>query len=284
VIHIWSTRLERSLPLALATLFVAVVSSGCAGPTAAIMPEVGTPASVKTTGESATDVSAPLASDPKHPCKRRSDHEDLATPEAAVHLYVDSLAANDFACALYAYAAHEHAAGGDFTSLVRWVGFLSPSVQNAPAEYPMFVEMNELRAKAKMAEATKFFVYLLLADTDPRGVQTVDSDEQIHAFIRAVDPARLAPLKVLRIDQARQSITNSPRGQALLKDFAAREAADEATERVALYDLSGRLFWSGFRLCRYGKAWKILELASTSAGPQGEVGKTTAAEYEARVQ
>jgi hypothetical protein len=148
----------------------------------------------------------------------------------------------------------------------------------------MFVELNELRAKARLADATKFFVYLLLTDTDPRVAQMVDSDAQIHAFVQAVNPTRLAPLKILRIDQAHQSVTKSPRGQAFLKEFAAREGADEVTERIALYELSGRLFWSGFRLCRYGKTWKILEFASTLAGPLDEVGKTTAAEYEARVQ
>lgn len=55
------------------------------------------------------------------------------------------------------------------------------------------------------------------------------------------------------------------------------------TERIALYELSGLLFWGGFRLCRYEKTWKIYEFASSFGGPFGMVEKTTVAEYEARL-
>src|SRR5262249_10924230 len=128
------------------------------------------------TGAITTQKAEPRTSGPREntklPCRTPSTYQDLATPEAAVHLYVDSIAASDVPCALLAYAAHEHAAGVDFTSLARWVHVLTPGVQNAPAEYPMFVELNELRAKAQFADATKFFIYLLLTATDPRGAQT----------------------------------------------------------------------------------------------------------------
>jgi hypothetical protein len=148
----------------------------------------------------------------------------------------------------------------------------------------MFVEMNELRAQAEMAEATKLFVYGLLTDVDVTGSQPMQSDAEIQAFIQAVNPARLATLKVVKIEQPRRSVTNGADAQAFFKMFASREGADEVTDRIALYELSGELFWSGFRLCRYDKSWKIYDFTSTFGGPLGGVvGKTTAAEYEARL-
>jgi hypothetical protein len=206
----------------------------------------------------------------------------LATPEAAVKLYVESLAANDFASALRAYAAHESAARFDFTSFMRTVIHLAPSVQMAPAEYPMFVEINELRAQADMAAATKSFVYGLLTDRDPRGSQPVESDAEIQAFVQAVNPARLAKLRVVRIDPARQ-FTDGREAQAMFTSQAIAKGAQEMTERIALYELTGQFFWSGFRLCRYDGSWKVCEFGAFYGGPpSGGVSKTTTAEYEAR--
>jgi hypothetical protein len=274
-----ATRLQRSRLLTIASLVVTLAGSACTGSTVGLKPHV----------EQRT--AAPTPQDAAHPCKHASKNESLATPEAAVNLYLESIAANDFSCALRAYAAHEHAARFNFTALVSWVGVLSPARIEAPAEYPMFVEMNELRAKAEMAEATKQFVYGLLTDKDPAGSQTVQSDAEIQAFVQAVNPARLATLRVVRIDQPRQSVTNGPEAQALFKKLSTLYGADEMTERIALYELSGQFFWSGFTLCRYDKTWKIYKFESNYGGPisggtftGGVVRKTTAAEYEAHLR
>jgi hypothetical protein len=225
------------------------------------------------------------------PCQQPSRDEPLTTPEAAVKLYVESVAANDFTRAMRASGAHESAAGFDFKSLVRDVGVLSPGRIMAPAAYPMFVELNELRAKADLAQATKFLVYGLLTDIDPAGAESMDSDAAIQTFLQAVNPARLAKLKIVRIDQPRRSEINSLKAQDLFKKLARLSGADEMTQRIALYELSGQLFYSGFQLSRYGKVWKIDTLEATFGGPLtggspagGGVRKTTVAEYEARLQ
>src|SRR5262249_42234511 len=150
-----------------------------------------------------------------------------------------------------------------------------------------FVEMNQVRATAEMAEATKLFVYGLLTDIDPMRSERMESDAEIQAFVQAVNPARLATVKVVRIDQPRPSVTNGPEAQAFLKRWATLNGAEEMTDRIALYQLQGQFFWSGFRLCRYDKSWKIWELESTLGGPlssKGAVGKTTVAEYEAHLR
>jgi hypothetical protein len=271
VIRTNTTELQRSHLLTIASLVVTLTGSACTASTAGLKPHVEQP------------TAAPTPRDAAHPCEQASNDENLATPEAAVNLYIESIAANNFARALRTYAAHEHAARVDFTALVSWVHVFSAGVQDAPAEYPMFVEMNELRAKAEMAQATKFFVYSLLTDRDPGGSQTVESDAEIRAFVQAVNPARLAMLRVVRIDQPRKSL--GPEAQELFKRQATRYGADEMTERVALYELSSQFFWSGFQLSRYDKTWKIYQFASFYHGPyRGGMGKTTAAEYEALLQ
>ena len=285
-----STRLQRARVFAIAPLFALLTSSACAGPTVNLRPQVEqrpvvgltrAPRPEATTQDGNLETLGPSAREATQPCAQSFAFGSLATPEAAVRLYVESIAANHFACALRAYAAHEHAARFDFTAVARWTHIMTPAVLKAPAEYPMFVELNEFRAKGEMAQATKLFVYDLLADRDPTDGQVVESDLQIQAFVQAVNPVRLAALRVVRIDQPRQSVTNGPEGQALFKKLATLASADEMAERIALYELSGQFLWSGFRLCRYDKTWKIYEFASTFAGRSG---KTTTAEYEARLQ
>ncbi len=270
VIRISATRCPAT-----ASLLLALTFSACAGPNGNLKPVDQRAEVVKPGTEAPTDI--------VHACKKASVHESLATPEAAVNLYIESIAANDFGCAMRAYAAHEHAARVDFTALINYVGMFSAAVQNAPAEYPMFVEMNELRAKAEMAQATKFFVYGLLTDRDPQGSQTVKSDAEVTAFVQAVNPARLATLRVVRIDQPRKSL--GLEAQALFKKQATQYGADEMAERVALYELSGQFFWSGFQISRFDKTWKIYKFGSYYAGPPfHDRVKTTVAEYEARIQ
>jgi len=255
--------------------FLTVASLGltsgwaCTGSTVALTPHVE------------QQKAAPVATTP---CEQASSSVSLATPELAIRLYVENLAANNFAGASRAFAVHENAARVDFIRLVSWVRVFSAGVQNAPAEYPMFVELNELRAKAELAQATKFFVYSLLTDRDPEATQVVESEAELQAFVQAVNPARLAKLRVLRIDEPRKSL--APEAQQVLKKQAALYGADEMTERVALYELADQLFWSGFQLCRYDKTWKIRQFAAYYAGPPYGTWttKTTRSEYEARIE
>lgn len=173
-------------------LLVILAGSACAGSTVDLKPHVEPKKSAP-----------PIAADP---CEQASNNENLGTPEAAVKLYVESIAANDFGRALRAFAAHEHATRSNFTAVVSYVDVFSAGVQIAPADYPMFVEVNELRAKATMAQATKVFVYSLLTNKDPQGSQIVKNDAEIQAFVQAfvqaVNPARLARLTVTRIRSA----------------------------------------------------------------------------------
>jgi hypothetical protein len=272
LIRTTTTSLQRARVLAAAALLVTSACLACTGTTAV-------PCAKPVTAARATG-------DEVRPSAQPSKHESLATPEAAVSLYVECIAASDFACALRAYAARERAARFDYTALVRFVQHWSPGSLNAPAQYPMFVELNELRAKANLAQATKLFVYGLLADMDLTRVQTVESDAEVQSFVQAVNPARLAKLTVVRIDQPRKLVLNGPEAQAIFKARAAREGADEVTERIALYELSGQLYWGGFQLSRYDKGWKIYEFGSNFAGPLASavVGKTTATEYEGLLQ
>lgn len=211
----------------------------------------------------------------------------LATPEAAVKLYAERISANDFAGAFQAYAFHEQAARFRFVPLVREVKVLNAVVLKAPPEYPMFVELNELRARSEMAQATKLFVYGLLTNLDTATVETTETEAQARAFIDAVNPSRLASLRLVRVDQPRQSVTNSTEAQVDSKRWATLNGADEMTERLALYELSGQLFWSGFRLCRFDKNWKIVELSAAYGGPRGPdqiASKVTSEAYEAALK
>jgi hypothetical protein len=265
---------QRSRALAIASILVTLACSN--GVQRA--PRVET--SVRDVKDAPTGSTVPAAASR---CEQAIANKGLGTPEAAISLYVESIAANDLACALRGYAAHEFAAAFDFKTLVTYVQVLSPSIIKAPAQYPMFVEMNELRAQGEMADASKAFVYGLLTDIDMGGVQTMASEAPVQAFLQAVNPTRLATLKIVRIDQSYRVVRDGPKAQELFEKFAHLDGAEEMTDRIALYELSGRHFWSGFRLARYEKTWKIYELESSYGGPiSGGVRKTTVTEYEAQ--
>jgi hypothetical protein len=253
VIRTSATRLQRARRLA-GVLLTSVLASACAKPTAQPKPQAQERTAARPRPEAAP------------PCGHAAKDETLETPDAAVRLYFESVAANDLAGALRAYAANERAAKFDFTSYMRWVIQFTGNIQ-APTEYPMFVEINQLRAKGELAAATRAFVYELLADRDPSASQPVTSDAEIEAFVKAVNPARLASLKLVRVDEPRMAA--SPEALASFKRQSGLNGADEMAERIALYELSGKPFWWGFQLSRYGKTWKIFEhseLARTSSG------------------
>lgn len=92
------------------------------------------------------------------------------------------------------------------------------------------------------------------------------TDANVDRFIRAVDPARLKPLQIVRIDQPLPSVTKTAKAIESAKARAARDGADDSTERIALLRLGGKNYLAGFGLLRYGNSWRIQRLSSYYAG------------------
>jgi hypothetical protein len=219
---------------------------------------------------------------------RAAEPDAFAKPEAAVQHYAKAVAAGDLDGAMEAFAIDDVAARYDFAAQARFLPAMNPTSMYAPSSHKMYVQMNKLRVTAEHAQATRMFVYSLLTELQLDQVPLKSaSDDDIAAFLKAVDPARLKPLKVARVDQPSKSAMSKPQAIALHKKHAALFGADDVTERIALFQLDGQHFWAGFQLIKYGKSWKIHELRSNFAGPLpggGPAARTTPAEYAARLK
>jgi hypothetical protein len=190
-----------------------------------------------------------------------------ATPEDAIAAYVAGIAAGDVEAILAASAVDEMARGFDFQAYTERLRTMLLSTSLAPADYPLFGDMNRYQQAAWTLAQVRNLVYDLLSDETIDGAPIVPADAaRIAAFAAAVDPARLAGLQVLDVGPASPELAADERYLQNAARIAASYGADELTERLALIELDGQTYGLGFTLMRYGDAWKVSNQASVIAG------------------
>jgi hypothetical protein len=189
------------------------------------------------------------------------------------------------------FAIDDYAAGFDFYTTARDMGSFTPTFLDGPTRYKMYVRINALKVTSEYVNQTMNFVASLLLDDgmlDKLKRSSESSDADIRAVVRALDPAKLRSLKVVRIDQPRRSVTSTPKFAELARKQAARQGAEDSSDRIALFKLRGTYYWSGFNLMKYGKTWRIRRLTSFHAeisGPAGRIAaRTTPQEYVERTK
>ena len=199
----------------------------------------------------------------------------LSTPEAAVRHFVKCLAADDLDGAMQAFQIDKLLAQVDVN--------VSARLKDRPASsYRTLARVAKINVLAEIASAARRFVYGLLLD-ETADKLTEASDANLDRFTRAVDPARLRAVRIVRIDLPVPTIMNSAAGIRSGNEHAATLGAEEWTERIALFQLGGAYYEGGFTLLRYGTTWRIARLESI----YGRVGtherpvkKTTVQHYE----
>jgi hypothetical protein len=207
---------------------------------------------------------------------------DFDTPEAAIKHFAESLAKNDLGATLQTFAINEYAEQFNFAAQAKRIAAIDIYQNLAPTEYPMYAQINYLNLLAKYALYIKLFCYSFYS-TEPLDGTIVpikqDETERIDAFIASVSPEQFAKLTVARMFRFTAS---SEQLREIWQKQAAPIGAEEMTEFVVLYELSGDYFMGGFHLLRYGEFWKIDWLNSALAGlpARGTVSKTTPEDFE----
>jgi hypothetical protein len=192
------------------------------------------------------------------------------TPEAAVAAYVGGIAAGDMQAVLAASAIEEAALGFDFTAYVERLQALPLMTSPAPAEYPLYAEMNRVRRQNEVLIAVRNLAYSLLSDEDvEEGLIAQPGAERTAAFVKAVDPQRLAGIEVLEIGVPEPDILQGERYQTTAGQFARIYGADDMTERVVLLGFEGDTYLLGVTLLRYGEGWKVINQMANLAGTSG---------------
>lgn len=204
----------------------------------------------------------------------------FATPETAVQHFVKRLAAGDLDGAMQAFQIDE--------VLARVEDFLKAQRKSPPASATsrMLARAARVNVMAEIADQTRRFIYGLLLERVEHSVTvTVESDASIDQFIRAVDPARLGALKIVRIDPPVPAIMNSTAAIDQAKQRAAQLGAEDWTERIALLRLDRKYYRAGFTLLKHGNTWRISQLQSiygmVEMHDEYPVQETTPEEYEA---
>jgi hypothetical protein len=192
------------------------------------------------------------------------------TPEAAIEAYMQGIAAGDVQAIFAASAIDEAALGFDFISYVERMQAMPLLTSPAPAEYPLYAEMNRERRQNDVLTFVRNFAYSLLSAEDVEdGLIAQPGAERTAAFVAAVDPQRLSGVEVLKIGVPEPDILNGEQYQKNAGQIARIFGADEMTERVALLEFEGKTYLLGFMLLRYGEEWKVMSQTSTLAGTSG---------------
>lgn len=207
--------------------------------------------------------------------------EHFDTPEKAIEYFVSGIAENDLDKALSASAVNEAGAGFDFTQNAKRTDTIFPMNMNAPADYDFFAQVNSASMAGSLAAQVKGFCYGFFYEDELNQPAEVESEDAIGDFIKAVDPAALKELQVKRIDAPYPDAMEKDEVKDALAATAAVYGAQEATERIALFDLDGKLYWGGFTLLQYNGNWKICTLQSmvVNQAATGAVEKTTEDAY-----
>lgn len=203
------------------------------------------------------------------PATSSAQGSDLSSPESAVAAYVAGIAAGDPDAILAASAVEEMATGFDFSASTERLRAMTLLTSLAPSEYPLFQESNRYQQASTILSQVRNLVYGLLSgeEIDGRTIAPVDA-ERIAAFVAAVDPARLAGIRVLDVRGPEPELATDERYLETITRMAAVYGADELTERLALIELDGSTYGLGFTLLRYGDTWKV-------SGQQSVLGGTT---------
>ena len=191
----------------------------------------------------------------------------FATPEDAVRHYLAGIAAGDAGMVLEATAVDDISTGFRFAQSVDRVQSMILTTGLAPAEYPLFSDMDRVFSASQILFEAKMLVYSLLSTETIDGSTIAPADKaRADAFVAQVDPSRLAGLTVLDIRYPNAKWEHDEKNLKNEASYAAIYGADGFTQRVALVSLDGNLYEVGFSLLRYGDRWGI----SDQVAPLGD--------------
>jgi hypothetical protein len=207
--------------------------------------------------------------------------QNFATPEAAAQHFASSIARNDVASALQAFAINKYADTFDFRAHAERLQVIDIYRGLAPTDYEMYKQLNRLELLSRYAFNIKLFTYSFYSSEplDSSLIPLQAEPERLETFINSVNPEQLADLKIER------ALRFKPLSEKMKQNWQAQATpvgADEATEVLVLYAFNDQYFLGGFYLLRYGEHWKINGLYSALAGLPtfGSVSATTLNEFE----
>ncbi len=197
--------------------------------------------------------------------------ENFSSPEMAIEHFIDALKRNDISGMLESCAINEQAEKVDLTfkaSLLKSYQTNSP----LPPEYAMYRDINRLAEIASILNQVKYFIFsFLVPDTYEKGIMKYSieipygwlEETFVSGFVKATNPSLMEGLRIVRICDSNFGYSQEfiERHKTNLKKEARTVGADEAVQRIILYEKGDEYFYGGFTLLRYGPNWKIKNMS-----------------------
>jgi hypothetical protein len=206
------------------------------------------------------------------------------TPEDAIAYFFEGVAQGDLAKILQSSAIDEMSENFKFDLYVERLRAFAPFQSFAPANYPLYVEINRAEMTSRISNEVKLLAYSLLAGDDIDFDRTILMDiDGARNIVSSVDPSRLAQLELIDVSLPSPTMMNSARYHEIALRIAGTFGADDSTERVALFSFEQNDYILGFSLLRYGDTWKISSATSPISGTSslGIAEKITQEEFAA---
>ena len=195
----------------------------------------------------------------------------FSTPEKAIQYFVDCIKEGDTKGALQSFAISEKANGFDFEKDIEKTRQYQKITSLSPANNSYYYPLNEGSIYGTAAHQVAVFSYSFLLPEEDFSDATIsldDLDESVSELEEKIlDTSKLGNLileQTVNVYDCLQNINNI-KSQDDFVEQAKVFGADDIQEFVALYELDGKYFFSGFQMIDFDGSWKINCLYSTLA-------------------
>lgn len=235
-------------------------------------------------------LAAPLPAAAKE--KSAETEMSFASPEAAIDHIVSALLDADLHAALLAFAIERRASDYSFVKMAVRLNSISLQTVAPPTGFAFYRDVAVAQFTHEAASQLRNLIYSLLAPTGTilDRVIALGEGQDMGQFASdleaALDPARLANLKVLQMVAPVPEMANSEVHRRNILAQLNVTGGEDLQERMVLYEVDGRTYEGGFTLVRYGDRWNIRSMNATLAGTpvSGHAEPISAAEFAAKWQ
>ncbi|MCI9513830.1 MAG: hypothetical protein HFF61_05795 [Oscillospiraceae bacterium] len=191
--------------------------------------------------------------------------QKAATPEEAIEQFFAALKMQNIEAMMACCDIEDYCDRFSFADYTERMNSSFIITGGAPTEYPLYRDLMVFERQRDFAFRIRALAYsLLLTEEEWLGYlnnQTVAPADHIWAleFTKAVDPAQLQNLDVLRIDKNCSDLQDDERVQ---ENFCKAYSAENNVSMSVLLQINGDLFCKSFVLSEIGGSWLITNFCS----------------------
>ncbi len=221
--------------------------------------------------------------------EKSADEADVsfASQDEVIEHLIAALRNADFPAAIAAFGIERRAADHSFVRMAERMGSISLMTAAPPTQFDFYRHAAQAQFTHEAGTQLRNLVYSLLApsgtplDTLINFTEGQDVGQAARDLAAALDPARLAHLKVLRTVDPYAEFAGSEQHRRLVTSLVGVSGGDDLEERLVLLDLDGATYRAGMPLARSGENWLLRSLFASLGGtsPAGHAVPMTVEEF-----